>query len=706
MKPSLTTHKVAEVKRSLDSNSGKGEELFSHHIFLLPFKWSKQSENGVKKLPTSEDLDVMTKRLKSDWDNDLFDLKTVANYNEWHYFYDYVRNVLYETSSEKEEKRLIRHFRHKHAGGGTYSITTPSPKSRKTPNGKETYDLDIDEVYLHLYDTGVGVLSFHLDNRDGSKSTPEDILLINQYGRRVFPPFYLIPPDKVGTQAAFDLKFGDPDQVRQQPHGKEVAYQITVKFSQGGVDEEHEENWERLQDQLAALAKAVPKEEESGEPIVTRIPDFEPAKFCQPFLKEFDPVKNSEVNLVGNLQDSAECYDLHSVLDDRMFTVCWYGSDEKASDFGPTWANNRNEDKVAGHLTDNWWYQYVFVDGNDKTIDHPALQKELIEKASYLRWAQRGTWYGVTDYSFVILTSSLGTLKKFKAEFLVTHLQSIYYKLVELTLVQRASVQRFSNEVTYISQLDVPDSTDTDFKEHLTRLASSANDLYKRYIRFVNGIYFREVTAQAQGIELYEKLQNQSRLPVLVESLNDEIHELHNYVRQETDRGILKAQKDSKEAEDKKTNLLTLLGALFLAPALLVAVYDLGFYGDCLKVHPNVFYPLTVFAAILTAVLFYWVFVIKKPNQLATENRQDAQNERWRKRLPPAVFMYFILLLLPMTYGFFYCPAPTPPTVVTGEVSITPTEVTQDSQVIFQKAQSFPTADTSLVNTAPASAPK
>lgn len=157
----------------------------------------------------------------------------------------------------------------------------------------------------------------------------------------------------------------------------------------------------------------------------------------------------------------------------------------------------------------------------------------------------------------------------------------------------------------------------------------------------------------------------------MVDGLKEEIHELHNYVRQETDRQLLEVEKGRKATEEERANFLTLLGALFLAPALLVAVYDLGFYGDCLKAYPNVFYPLTIIAAILTAVIFYQTFVVPESDKASAEELK-AGNTKRRKRLPYAVGMYLALLFSPMIYGWFHCPAPTPATVVTGEVRVIP----------------------------------
>ncbi|MEL7223221.1 MAG: hypothetical protein AAGJ93_17985, partial [Bacteroidota bacterium] len=244
-----------------------------------------------------------------------------------------------------------------------------------------------------------------------------------------------------------------------------------------------------------------------------------------------------------------------------------------------------------------WWYKYTFVDTEDLTVQQAALRQKLLEDASYLRWADYGTYYGVTDYSFVLLTDTLPNLKQpgVNASFLLTHLQTIYFRLVELTLVQRACVQRFSDDITHISRLE---------DEREEEIAQQANALYRRYIRFVNRIYFREVTAQTQGIELYDLLQKQSRLRDSVESLNSELRELNTFTQQvyeqkrvEQEREKLKIAQheaklkaDERERSEKKNqrreeqlDQLTVIGAVIAAPSLLyslLALLDLpGDYG-------------------------------------------------------------------------------------------------------------------------------
>ena len=135
-------------------------------------------------------------------------------------------------------------------------------------------------------------------------------------------------------------------------------------------------------------------------------------------------------------------------------------------------------------------------------------------------------------------------------DYLIAYFETEYVRMAELVLMQRASVLRFSAEVTQISKL----SGTKDFSERVS-------SLYREYIRFVNRFYFREISAQDQAIEIYQKLYDAMNLKEQVEKLDGEIEELHNYVSMR---------------EESRTNrtmsLLTWITTIFL-PVTVVAGY-------------------------------------------------------------------------------------------------------------------------------------
>ena len=134
----------------------------------------------------------------------------------------------------------------------------------------------------------------------------------------------------------------------------------------------------------------------------------------------------------------------------------------------------------------------------------------------------------------------------------------MYVRLVEMVLIQRASILKFSAEVTRLSSLDEKDSR---------KPADQISDFYKAYIRFVNQIFFREITAQEQGIDLYDLLTDNMRIKDQVKDLDNEIGELHNY-----------ASLLDEKSQSRNLSLLTILGSLFLIPSFIVGFFGMNFF--------------------------------------------------------------------------------------------------------------------------------
>lgn len=511
------------------------EDFYSFHAFLFPFEWQDEDVPQIATLEDKNKLDVVLKLMgasaghwqrRASWEKP----KSVVQYNEANYFYDFVRPVLYDTN---DEKTLQAHYYHKIPNGDTEYVIT-------LVNGKK-YRLEVDDIVVSFYKMGVGVLAFHLYNRRQDQSSPADILAINQYGRRLYPPFLGAPMDKLGTQEFFE--YDDWAASLAGPKVSEIPESIHLETA-GNV-------W--AIEQYLAYHQAPDLEEEPG--------------LIQQLLPK---------SLVSRLK-------LNPVLDDRMFVLSWYGN------------NLLSKELKEAYTKDNWWYRYIFVDGGEyPSCDNETMLKEQLKKHSYHRWTGSGTFYGASRYSFVCLTNQLSG--GFFPRLLSSHIQTVYYKVVLLCLVQRACLMRFSAEVTEISQM----------KASERQLGRKVSSLYKQYLRFVNRIFFREVTAQEQGIELYDLLQGRMRLSDHVKDLEGEIEELHNYV------GMLE-----EENRNDKLDLLTYIGAFFVVPSF-IATY-LALFSDLnFKIHDHAirFAAISLASSVIayliirTSGIWRWLFII------------------------------------------------------------------------------------------------
>ncbi len=515
----------------------------SYHIFLFPFRWDcigESFENSVYEIDIEKRLQIshFDKILKGSWKFDKFKIDEAKDYNEFVFFYDYVRDAIYNTEPIDKNQTAYYYKYLVNALTDKYVINIEKEKISMK------FELCVDSISLKLFDTGIGILGFHLENL--SYDDPNDILLINEFGRRIYPQYLVenfeIKAESYGAQGTFLAKSIELQLDRQEP---------------------------LIEDFLRYTKKDHLIVEKNQSPVY--LPKFIDGLFnC-----------NGKEYVTTNFNDSHHKILINPIIDDRMFVLSAYMN----SSIPPLLKHfdiNANE---YAYITDDYWYKYVFVDTEQKTCQSKVMSKELIQKATYDRWIESGTLYGLSRYSFMAMMSH-GTFSK---DVLMNHVKTMYYQMVVLCLAQRASILRFSDEVTYISTL-TKSST------------NNISNLYKKYIQFVNKIYFREITSQEQGIELYQKLQEQMNLPRDIKDLDGEIGELHNYA-------------DLKE--DKKTNdlvtFLTVISVIFLIPTLIMGYYGMNSIDDIVQLKSLYsFWEMTILFTILPFILIFIYTLVRE----------------------------------------------------------------------------------------------
>ena len=236
-----------------------------------------------------------------------------------------------------------------------------------------------------------------------------------------------------------------------------------------------------------------------------------------------------------------ECFFIQPILDDRMFVVSWYGS-EIAKDIAKEYEKN------------DLWYRYVFVDGGNKTVQDEKMQKELIEKATYTRWKNDATLYGVSRYSFVALCDG----EWFCANVIFNHMKHHYKDMALYVLANRATMVRFFDEIRSIARL----------KREQEQFYDRTKELYYLYLEFMSRLFFREITPQDQGIELYQKLLGWFDFDKDIKDLENEIEKLHNI-----------ADMELTKQEQEGMNLLSKIGFWLLPPSLLAGFLGMNIFG-------------------------------------------------------------------------------------------------------------------------------
>lgn len=452
----------------------KGEEqmaeqtIYSTHILMFPFIFSKDTETVNNAL--------MNNKL---WNYETFDAgESSEKYNEYIYFYEYVRKALY-SKEPLTSKQTSYHFDFKEPNG-KYILEVKDNK----------YELEVGKISMRTFNTGVGILSISLLNT--RYHDPKSVLIINDFARRIYPQF-------LGKENGID-----------DVKNELLPQSITLEF-----DKKMVEDFTYYSDM-----KNVSKD-------ATNLPKF---------IHE----------LLGNeFSSHAENGKIHiePIIDDRMFVISMYMNDALANQM-KTYEASQNK----YHYEDNsFWYKYVFVDGGDKTCQSKHMTRSLIKDTTYDRWVEWGTLFGISRYSFVALTGS-----RYGKNRLEPHMRTIYYQMFTLLLAYRASILRFSHR---ISELTIEEPS-------IDELQDESANIYKDYINFQNNLFFREITAQEQGIELYTKAMQIMNIEKQLKDLDAEIAELHTYV----------SIKSEKSRNDRLGNI-TELGAVFLPPSLLTGVY-------------------------------------------------------------------------------------------------------------------------------------
>jgi hypothetical protein len=471
--------------------------LFSYHIFYFPFKWERK---GLEKDKFSKRFDLcnIQPSCDSSWENLPFprtDEYSTELYNEKNFFYKFVHNVLYDSG---KSNNIIRHYERKEA----YQTDLGYEIKVIANNRENIYRLLLKSIVLNLYSTGTGILVFYLENHQYENIN--DILRINQYGRRVFPPFLDIKSGVLGAKQA------------------ELADSIAITGLNGPA-------YRYFDDFIGytSLSKT-----------------WESCRFIGSLIEDLSPE-----------------LEIKPVIDDRMHVVSWIGNKE---------LSEKVKDESILSVENDDWYRFLFVDGGGCTCQNEKMKKEIIDKHTYLRWQKYGSLYGISRYSMVFLSGGDGS----KEDVFLRIFRTMYTRMVELSLIQRASILKFSDEVTHLSGLKEIKSAE---------LANKISDFYKEYIRFVNQIYFREITAQEQGIEMYDMIREKMKIDDQVKDLDNEIGELHNYA-------VLLEDKE----RNNSLSILSIIGALFIVPSFIV-----GFFG----MNPTV-------AATQHLSVISWIFIV------------------------------------------------------------------------------------------------
>lgn len=498
--------------------------MYSYHIFYFPFKWAKKEvpEGTMTQLTDFSQIRFLNNgkwvrpAMAESQENDgnktgknNVSLDAQVLYNEKNYYFRFVHDVLYDSGDGNDN--LVMHFERKE----------PQEKDVryliKVSGREKPYCLKVDAININLYKTGVGMMSFYLRNDDESQCDTRDILNINQYGRRILPPFW----SEVNA---------------------EKRQELSEYLEISGLDTE------------------ISKE------------DFKSYTVDEPWT--------ATSMLDSLLKDLTDNLTLTPVIDDRMFVMSLYKNDDMSR------LSLSAADAYCNPSSpfSEFWYKYLFVDTGWPTCQNDEMMRDLLRSHTYLRWQKWNSLYGVSRYSFVYLTNS-GV-----PSYLVDYFMTTYARMMEIALVQRASVLCFSNEVTTLTKRG--DWT-------LEKLSEHVDSLNEEYIRFINRMYFNELTSQDQGVELYGLIRQNLDIDSYVEELKDEIEKLHDTISFKVER-----------SRNEKAETLNFMAAILLPVSIVTGFWSMNMSLFC-NVKSN-WLSFAIAVGLMILGLAFSIFLIRR----------------------------------------------------------------------------------------------
>ncbi len=180
----------------------KDKEIISEHIFIFPFSWR---ENIKLNSSLYSEFRFEEKRFNGlkNWKVKYSKILDDKDYNEFVYFYKPIRSSLYTL---EKEPIIVKNY--------IYDYLDEYNYFKILVKGKE-YILNIRDIRLRLYKTGIGMISFEFTN--DKYNTIEAMGAINSFSKMIYPP--VMPLKKAheeGFPQSITMKLNDKTYIEER----------------------------------------------------------------------------------------------------------------------------------------------------------------------------------------------------------------------------------------------------------------------------------------------------------------------------------------------------------------------------------------------------------------------------------------------------------------------------------------------------------
>lgn len=389
---------------------------YSYHTFIYPFSFKEIGK-----------LNIDTSNPDCEWEKEPFFNKDTSEklgkasseekeeyklqYNAYQYFFPKARKNMFNEENSDDISTL---YRYKLDKENSFYIIKKT--FYKTVNGIQNEEMKVEaELKLKALRVNifsklkVGVLSFEMEyhptEADKEKAF-EKALFINDFGRRLFPPYLVNKNEKLSTADIIEVK------LETNRYEKREGTIITINYR-----------------------------DKNGK--FNDVPEL-----------------IEKILVKGNEKKSREEEIISPILDDRMFVVSLIRDDELSNSYnlkkaGIGTKNLKIENKKYYKLAERI-YMFLFVDSESCSCQNREMLKEKLENHLYTRWVECGTIHGVTEYSMICITSTDEKIINSVINPFIMH----YTEMVKLGLIQRASLVKLETEIGEICT-DIENNKDT-----------------------------------------------------------------------------------------------------------------------------------------------------------------------------------------------------------------------------------------------------
>ena len=386
----------------------------------------------------------------------------IDRYAVWQYLGNDARQIfgdLNPAGHSKEDEGFCHIYTMEAGPSDRYII-----KGRDNKREAFSYELVLEGLELHCYTFGCGVLWI---KTHGTFNEPKDTKRITEAGRRTCIPYI-------------------PDSCDRAPHVNATKLILNIGDKHCVFDPV-----QSLEDVKNKKKPMLPE----------NIDFFRPIRMGENGEFHAKPLNDDRMFVMELIRDRKLSLDLRSPGDGIR-----------------SWsANPTNKETVDFQKS---IYEYVYIDMDDDCCcQDTQMCTELLNDAIMPRWADAGTIYAATNYSFVCLMDANPELNASVARVYLNQ----YIYIASLVLAQRMGLASYSQRAGRISA--VPRGKDK--HKNSARSYRELAGLQREFVAFENQMLIGEISNQQPGIELYKLLSDQLRIGEEQESLNEQLGSLY-----------------------------------------------------------------------------------------------------------------------------------------------------------------------------------